>query len=134
MEQTDVAWKRIPIDTVVRANETGGGHFFERSAKAFFRSRVSTDAWSTEIEVDGRRVTFALFRTSEKNDDRPRLHTVRFIVWDAACHETIDEIGKFQEHATARDANAVISHIRKFWTAKEVAQVAEAHVMWWRKG
>lgn len=76
----------MSIDDVITANQEDGGHWFDGTTMAFFRSRIETDL------IDGR-----WFVTSEQNgEDGERRYTVRAVASDA----TVSTVGEFQAHAS----------------------------------
>ena len=84
----------LPMGEMISRYESRGGHFFDASAKRFFRSRILIGQYPG---ADG-----FYFVTSEQFDSRsPRLYTVRRMSMDCANVQTV---GEFQAYATARDA------------------------------
>ena len=83
------------------ANQQHGGHFFSAGALRFFRSRVSEKVHQGPGGV--------YFVTSEQFDARsPRRYTVRR--FDPGSRG-IDTVGKFQQHATSRQAHAAAARL-----------------------
>ena len=82
------------IREIERANQDRGHHFFEPTAKRFFRSRVGKTVYGGRY-----------FVTSEQFDySSPRLYTVRMANDDGS----IETIGDFQAFRTASQARAAI--------------------------
>lgn len=83
------------IDDIKDANKAAGLFYFEPDTMRFFKSRV------LDFVAEGPGGVF--FVTSEKNESRPRLYSVREFNPTSA---DITTHGQFQEHDTAAQARA----------------------------
>lgn len=82
---------------------TTKGHWFDKDAMRFFRSRVATFA----LLHNGK----AYFTSSEQfNDESPRLYSVRVCTMETG---DINTIGEFQQYKTADAARRAIARIIK---------------------
>ena len=108
-----------PIDhvrTVHSANVVAdhlGNKFFDAGAMRFFNSRILSDFYVVESDVNTAGGSLGYFVTSERSDETtPRLYTVRsFRVTPhdggrgLTDHKAfIDTVGEFQEYESAREA------------------------------
>jgi hypothetical protein len=84
------------IEDVKAANRAIGNHWFDRSTMSFFNCKIESGL------IAGR-----YFITSEKNEDRPRLFSVRAAMPDGS----IDTIGEFQAYISRDDARAAIKSL-----------------------
>ena len=93
------------IDQVRTRAEKGSPHFFDADTMRFFSSRISELCWKKEDDI--------YFITSEA-DKGPYHHkgSIRaYTVRVCDINGDINTIGKFQEHATLRDARNTIKEI-----------------------
>ena len=97
------------MESVKRASEDRGQHFFSPGATGFFNSRYSSYAYKVGDQ--------AYFITSERfSSDMPRLYTIR------VCNLTtgrINTVGEFQEYKTAREARSALRRIPGLEDLKE---------------
>jgi hypothetical protein len=84
------------IEEIEADHRSTGGHFFDRSSKRFFRSRIG------QIVIGGR-----YFITSEQFDhNSARLYTIR------ECQNgKIETVGEFQAYATGAAARAAAKNL-----------------------
>ena len=104
------------IDEVKRRSEKNAKYFFTPDTMRFFSSRVLELAWQKGGSNDpSYKIKDIYFITSEadssiyKHQGSNRAFTVRKSTSDGS----IETIGKFQEHATKRDAQKAIHEIVK---------------------
>lgn len=82
----------MKLSEVEMINKEKGLHFFDKDTIKFFNSK---------IETKGNLIGDKYFITSEKNEDNPRLFSVR--EFNKETGDT-DTIGEFQEFKTRRQA------------------------------
>ena len=88
------------IEEIEAHHRSIGGHFFDRSSKRFFNSRIGAAVYGGRF-----------FITSEQfdRDQSPRLYTIRECV-----NGRIEDLGEFQAYATGAAARAAIrKHLEK---------------------
>ena len=77
------------IDQVIFFNDRIGHHFFDADTMRFFKSRIES------VLIKNR-----LFVTSDKNEDNPRLYTIRYVKKAGQ----VETLGDFQAYTTKKEA------------------------------
>lgn len=98
----------MTLDQFKLQNAQSGQHFFDRDKMRSFRSRIVASSWNGD----------GYFITSEQvRADYPRLYSIRKANFETfgvdAVTFGVDEVSKFQEYKTGRQAAAALRKIRK---------------------